>query len=117
MNVPHKLGRKLASAGDEWRHVSDIGMARAADVAILAKAKLDHECVLTHDLDYGQLLAFSGDTEPSVIIFRLRRVDAEIMFRRLVEERTEIEQALNSGAVVTLEELARRIRPLPIVKH
>jgi predicted nuclease of predicted toxin-antitoxin system len=116
MNLPPELGRKLETAGHEWRHVADIGMARAADSAILARAKLDNECVLTHDLDCGQLLAFSGDSSPSVVIFRLRRVDIDLMFRRLSEERSEIERAVNTGAIVTIEESARRIRPLPIVK-
>lgn len=117
MNIPHELGRNLATAGHEWRHVADIGMARAADAEILARAKLDGECILTHDLDYGQLLAFSGEAAPSVVIFRLRRVDAGVMFRRYVEERSEIEEALKAGAIVTLEESARRIRPLPIVRN
>jgi predicted nuclease of predicted toxin-antitoxin system len=116
MNLPHELGRKLASAGHEWRHVADIGMARASDANILATAKRERECVLTHDLDYGQLLAFSGDAAPSVVIFRLRRPDVEVMFRRLTYEGSSMEEALNAGAIVTIEESVSRIRQLPIAQ-
>lgn len=38
----------------------------------MAEAGRNSETILTHDLDYGHLLAFSGETAPSVIIFRLR---------------------------------------------
>lgn len=116
MNLPRELGRMLASVGHEWRHVADIGMARAADANILAEAKSQSECVLTHDLDYGQLLAFSGDSAPSVIIFRLRRVDAELLFRRVVNAWGEIEDRLKEGAIVAMEESATRIRRVPIAK-
>jgi predicted nuclease of predicted toxin-antitoxin system len=117
MNLPRELGRMLASVGPGWRHVADIGMARAADAGILAEAKSQSECVLTHDLDYGQLLAFSGDSAPSAIIFRLRRVDAELLFRQVVNAWGEIEDRLKEGAIVVMEESATRIRPLPIAKH
>jgi len=80
MNVPPALGSMLSAAGHACRHARDIGMARAADSAILAEAKSHGECVITHDLDYGELLAFSGDSAPSVITFRLRRADTQLMF-------------------------------------
>jgi predicted nuclease of predicted toxin-antitoxin system len=116
MNLPPEFGRKLATSGHEWRHVANLGMARASDAHILAVAKDQGECVLTHDLDYGQILAFSGDSAPSVVIFRLRRVHVELMQRRLVEAWPEIEGSLKTGAIVILEEAAVRIRRLPIAK-
>jgi len=42
------------------------------DVEIMAEVGRNHETILTHDLDYGHLLAFSGETAPFVIIFRRR---------------------------------------------
>ncbi len=91
-------------------------MERASDAEILTTAKAESECVLTHDLDYGQLLAFSGESAPSVVIFRLRRADSETMFRRLTDESAGIKEALKTGAIVTVEESVNRIRPLPIVR-
>ncbi len=117
MNLPRELGRKLAALGHEWRHVADVGMARAADADILALARGQGECLLTHDLDYGQLLAFSGEPAPSVVIYRLRRVDADLMFRRMADAWSEIQEALKAGAIVIIEESASRIRRLPVGKN
>lgn len=114
MNLPRELGRELASLGHESRHVADIGMPRAGDAEILALAKSDGECVLTHDLDYGQLLAFSGERAPSVVIYRLRRIDAALMLRRMADSWKELEGPLKAGAIVIVEESAIRIRRLPI---
>jgi predicted nuclease of predicted toxin-antitoxin system len=91
-------------------------MARASDSAILAEGKARGECVITHDLDYGQLLAFSGDSTPSVITFRLRRANTQRIFERLIAEWQQIQDALDAGAVVTIEDAARRVRLLPIGK-
>jgi predicted nuclease of predicted toxin-antitoxin system len=91
-------------------------MARASDASILAEAKGQGECVVTHDLDYGQLLAFSGDSAPSVLIFRLRRTDTKLLYERMTAAWGEIEEGLKGGAVVVIEEAATRIRRLPIAK-
>lgn len=72
MNLPRVLGRRLVAAGHPCRHAGDIGLGGARDVEIMAEAGRNHEIILTHDLDYGHLLAFSGETAPSVIIFRRR---------------------------------------------
>ena len=62
-------------------------MERASDAEILTTAKAESECVLTHDLDYGQLLAFSGESAPSVVnILGFAEQDSETMFRRLTDE-------------------------------
>jgi predicted nuclease of predicted toxin-antitoxin system len=39
MNVPRDLGTRLAAQGHECRHVGDIGMAQASDVAIMEEAR------------------------------------------------------------------------------
>lgn len=115
MNVPPQLGVRLSEIGHICRHVKDIGMARAKDSEIIEEAKTQQEIILTHDLDYGTLLAFSGEPTPSVLIFRLRNTKPEALFARLIAAWVDIEEALKEGAVVVLEDLALRIRKLPIV--
>jgi predicted nuclease of predicted toxin-antitoxin system len=44
-------------------------MDRASDDEILDKALKEHRVILTHDLDFGKLIAFSGKTLPSVVTF------------------------------------------------
>ena len=40
-------------------------MSRATDSEIVAEARRTGEVIITHDLDYGHLLAFSGEQAPS----------------------------------------------------
>ena len=115
MNVPRDLGRQLAASGHEVRHAGDVGLAQAPDTQMVEHAKANGEVILTHDLDYGHLLAFSGDRRPSVIIFRVRNTQPDNLFTLLTRTWPEIEGPLLAGAVVVIEDAALRIRPLPIV--
>jgi predicted nuclease of predicted toxin-antitoxin system len=114
MNLPRQLGRLLATGGHTWRHVGDLGLHAADDPAIVQEAKAQDEIVLTHDLDYGTLLAFSGDTCPSVVIFRLSNLQPQRVFERMTERWLDWGPALEEGAILVLEDGASRIRRLPI---
>jgi predicted nuclease of predicted toxin-antitoxin system len=87
---------------------------RARD--IVAEARAAREVILTHDLDYGSLSAFSGDRYPSVIIFRLKDLDHRKITTLLENSWPSVEVVLQEGAIVILEETGVRIRPLPIRK-
>ncbi len=114
MNLPRQLGRLLQQDGHRWRHVGDIGLHEADDIDIVAEARSQREVILTHDLDYGGLLAFSGDSSPSVVIVRLRQPQAEAISAQLRDSWSELEPALAAGAIVVLEDGVVRIRRLPI---
>ncbi len=70
--------------------------------------------MLTHDLDFGELLAVSGAMLPSVITFRLRNMRPDNVLRhlRLVLELYAVD--LEVGAFVTVTEGYARIRVLPL---
>jgi len=114
MNIPRRLKYYLESVGHQCRHVGDIGLGTADDWTVLKEAAEKGETILTHDLDYGQLLAFSGVTQPSVLIVRLSRPHPESIFKRLMAVWTIIEQPLKIGAIVVLDDATVRIRELPI---
>jgi predicted nuclease of predicted toxin-antitoxin system len=114
MNLPRELGKLLSAHGHASRHVGDLGMARASDAAIIVEAKTKQEIIVTHDLDYGNLLAFSGETSPSVITFRVRNTHPTNLFNRMIKVWVEIEKPLREGAIVVLEDATLRIRKLPI---
>ena len=116
VNTPRALGRSLLADGHACRHAADVGLGRAPDETIVHEARAHGEVILTHDLDYGHLLAFSGHDTPSVVIFRLRHTLPSVLHRRLVESWQEIERALERGAIVSIEDAVLRIRPLPIVR-
>jgi predicted nuclease of predicted toxin-antitoxin system len=114
MNVPRDLGERLAVAGHSYRHAGDIGLAQANDGAIVSEAAARGEVIVTHDLDYGHLLAFSGASGPSVITIRLHNAAAAHVAVRILDGWKQIEGPLQEGAIVTLEDAAFRVRRLPI---
>ena len=116
MNVPRELGKRLAAQEHSYRHVGDIGMAQASDAATVQEARATQEVIITHALDYGNLLAFSGASTPSVVIFRVRNTHSANLFARMTKTWGEIERPLLEGAIVVLEDAALRIRRLPITQ-
>jgi predicted nuclease of predicted toxin-antitoxin system len=70
MNLPPSLARRLADAGFQVEHVATRGMARAIDEEILAAAKAAGEVVVTFDLDFGALLAVTGERSPATTRIR-----------------------------------------------
>ncbi len=114
MNMDRDMTAQLKKRGHVCRHVGDMGMSRAKDIEIVAEAKRTNEVILTHDLDYGHLLAFSGDKAPSVIILRVRDLRTNEIMSRLDAVWKDVESALMEGAIVSLSDKSLRIRTLPI---
>jgi len=63
--------KALREAGYDSVHLREQNLHRLPDNAILEKALNEGRIVITFDLDFGDLLATSGERLPSVIIFRL----------------------------------------------
>lgn len=114
MNIPRALARALAEHGHSARHAGDIGMAGAADLTIVEEAARSGENIITHDLDYGPLLALSGRAAPSVIILRLRDCRPDNLADQLARALPQVEASLARGAIVVVEDGALRVRDLPV---
>ena len=104
----------LRRLGHNAEHLHHQGLDRLPDSAVLAKARSEHRILLTHDLDFGELMAASGARLPPVVIFRLRnmrpdRVNAYL--RRIITLHSE---TLEQGAIVSVTEGQIRVRLLPI---
>ncbi len=84
------------------------------DGEILAKARAEGSVLLTHDLDFGELLAASGGSLPSVIIFRLKDMRAENVNFHLFSILEKQSAALEKGVVCSVSERKVRIRSLPL---
>lgn len=94
-----------------------MGLARADDSELLEAARRSQEVLLTHDLDFGRLLAFSGASTLSVLLFRGTRTDTETLFRRLRGSWDDWFAAVEEGALVVLEGKSVRIRILPMSRE
>jgi predicted nuclease of predicted toxin-antitoxin system len=71
-NIPPSLALLLKNEGHEARHVVEIGYNHTPDFKISAFAAETGEIILTHDTDFGTILALHGGNRPSVILFRLQ---------------------------------------------
>ncbi|MCU0426405.1 MAG: DUF5615 family PIN-like protein [Candidatus Kapabacteria bacterium] len=117
VNVAPRLGDMLHKEGHSYRHIALIGLGDSTDTAILELARRNNEVVITHDLDFGALLAFSNASSPSVITLRLHQINTEAMFKILSVNWHNIEKPLIDGALVLIEQEHIRIRHLPIERR
>lgn len=83
--VSMSTAASLREAGHDAVHLRDKGLLKMEDPDILQKARTEDRIVLTFDLDFGDLLAASGEKLPSVIIFRLRNQTPSSVRPRLFE--------------------------------
>ena len=65
-------------------------------------------------LDFGELVAASGERLPSVVIFRLRNMQPDQVNRHLQRVVTEYRDSLEDGAIVSVAEGQVRFRTRPI---
>jgi predicted nuclease of predicted toxin-antitoxin system len=70
--------------------------------------------VLTHDLDFGALLAVTGAIAPSVIQVRTQNPLPSHVGSLLVQALRQFETELNSGALIVVDESRHRARLLPL---
>ena len=74
MGISLKTVAFLHALGHDAVHLADQGLERLPDRDIVAKARQEGRILLVHDLGFGELVAASGATLPSVITFRLRNM-------------------------------------------
>lgn len=114
MNFAPEWSQVLAKYGWEVLHWSEVGDPRATDRTIMNWANVNGYIVLTHDLDFGALLAATQTEGPSVIQVRTQGIlpdDLEVM---LVEILRQFEPELNSGALIVVNKQRSRVRILPL---
>lgn len=114
MNLSPRLCELLRGEGFDAVHWSTVGAGDAADAVLMAWAR-DHDRVLvTHDLDFGVLLAASGDGGPSVVQVRTQAATPEALLPLLLSVLEQHGDAIEAGALVTVDEAQARVRVLPL---
>lgn len=104
----------LRALGHDAVHLREWGLQRLDDDEIVAKAVSEGRVILTHDLDFGRIVAISGALVPSVITFRLQDMRPAQVDRYLAAVLARSTAALEAGALVSVNERAIRVRPLPV---
>ena len=114
MGISPKTVVFLKQIGFDAKHLHEENLDTLADNLILEKAHREHRVILTHDLDFGELVAASGDNLPSVIIFRLRNMRPENVNRHIESIVLNHKPELDAGAIISVTEGQIRIRMLPV---
>jgi len=114
MNLSPSWVDRLARYGFETVHWSTIGAATAPDVEILAWAN-EHEFVLiTNDLDFSAILAAGAVTGPSVIQLRTQDLLSDAAVSIVVNALEAHREAIERGALLSIDEAGSRVRMLPL---
>ena len=114
MNLSPDWCPVLKRQGWTTAHWSAVGDPRAPDRAVMDWARTNGYVVLTHDLDFGALLATTRSTGPSVVQLRTRDVLPAGVETLLVAVLRAHQVALEHGALVSVDEARGRVRVLPL---
>ena len=115
-SISHTVAARLRDAGHDAVHVGDLEMLGADDETVMAAALDQQRVLVSADTDFGTLLAPSGASGPSVILFRRegrRPADQAALLLANIEAFSEPSDA-HFIAVIGADRI--RIRPLPITR-
>ena len=114
MGISPDTVKFLRDLGYEAAHLHEEDLDRLPDSDILRKARREGYVLLTSDLDFGELLAHSGEALASVVIFRLSNMRPESINQHLAEVIERFGTDLERGVIASVTDRRIRVRPLPI---
>jgi predicted nuclease of predicted toxin-antitoxin system len=115
MNLTPTWVEYFGAAGIHAQHWSDLGDSRANDRVIMEYAREHGVVVFTHDLDFGNILAVTHATGPSVLQVRTQDPLPQAVGDVVLSALHKYGSLLEHGALVTIEPEKLRARVLPIV--
>ena len=114
-NLSPRLASLLASEGHDAVAVRQVGLTDAPDDVIVDYAANDDRVVVSHDTDFGALLAFRGLTRPSFILFRSSDpITPDQQAALIISNLDTFADELESGAIVVFARGRLRVRRLPV---
>ena len=114
MNLPPRWVDVLKREGWDAVHWSSIGPPGATDAEIMGYAKDGGYLVLTHDLDFGAILAATEGNGPSVVQVRTQDVYPESIGRLVVAVIRQFSDDIERGVLISVDESRARARLLPL---
>ena len=76
MNLSPQWVRVINQSGWDAVHWSEVGDIHATDANVMAWARENGYVIITHDLDFGMLLALTQAVSPSVVQVRAQDIGA-----------------------------------------
>jgi predicted nuclease of predicted toxin-antitoxin system len=83
MGVAIRIVDWLRAQGHDAKHLRDEGLQQMTDSDVFRKAASEKRALLTFDLDFGEILALSGESAVSVVLFRLHNTRTPHVIERL----------------------------------
>ena len=114
MCVDVRIVKWLSENQHDATHLRDQGLHRMPNGEIFDKAIRENRIVITFDLDFGEIAALTEGRKASVILFRLKNTRTAYVIERLSSVIEAFADALESGAIVTVEDTRYRVRYFPI---
>jgi predicted nuclease of predicted toxin-antitoxin system len=114
-NLSPRVAELLTVAGHDAVAVRDLGLQTAPDDEIIDRALADDRVVISHDTDFGTLLAVRRLTKPSFILIRSSDpLTAEDVAELIKANLAAMADDLDSGAIITFARGHLRSRQLPL---
>ena len=114
MNLAPRWVEPLTRGGHEAVHWAAVGHPAATDAELMHFAR-EHGCVVvTHDLDFGDILAATRGTSPSVVHIRGDDLTPERIAPQVLRALEQCRNELAQGALVSIDLYRHRLRMLPL---
>ena len=114
-NLSPRIAGLLTAAGHDAVHVRDIGMRDASDDKIIDYAINTDRVVISHDTDFGTLLAHRRLTKPSFILVRSSDpIDVTDQAGLIIANLGALTDDLEAGAIAVFARGHLRVRQLPL---
>jgi predicted nuclease of predicted toxin-antitoxin system len=114
-NLSPLLAELLTQAGHDAVHVRDLALSRSRDEIILDTARREDRVIISADADFGQLLAATNTSRPSVVFLRRQQRRRATQIAAVITANLDtIADDLHNGAIVVIDDERIRIRSLPI---
>ena len=114
VNLSPRWVSLLVSGGMQAIHWSTVGANSAPDTEIMAYAMNNDFIVLTHDLDFGTILAATHGEKPSVVQIRAEDVSPDVIGTQVLTALRQMRSELEEGALLTIDTNRTRLRLLPL---
>jgi predicted nuclease of predicted toxin-antitoxin system len=114
MGLARSTADHLRTRGHDAVHLREQGLQRLSDHDIVHKARVEGRVILTHDLDFGRIIALSQSHLPSVITFRLNDMRPGQVNHYLAQTLARFAEQIEAGALVSVNERVIRVRQLPV---
>lgn len=112
--VSARLTVLLVDAGHDCVHVQDRALLGAVDEDVMAAAVAESRVLVSMDTDFGELLATSNASLPSVVLFRRIGRTAEEQAAVLLLNLADIADDIEAGAIAVITNSQIRLRRLPL---